>query len=132
MILIERFKAIRDCSVEICKPLQPEDYVVQPIVDVSPPKWHLAHTTWFWEEFVLAKYLADYKRFHPRYAFLFNSYYNAVGDRVLRLHRGNMSRPTVQEILEYRQYVDRNMMVLLQNLPESLMPLADWKKVNHD
>ncbi len=113
--LIEKFKNTRAHSVAICRPLKLEDYVVQPIVDVSPPKWHLAHITWFWEEFVLSKHVAGYKRFHPRYAFLFNSYYDGVGDRVLRLDRGNMSRPTVEEILAYRKYVDEHMVDFLES-----------------
>ncbi|MDH4091204.1 MAG: ergothioneine biosynthesis protein EgtB [Cyclobacteriaceae bacterium] len=112
--MIDHYLNIRKHSEEICAPLQKEDYVVQPIVDVSPPKWHLAHSTWFWEEFVLAKYHPGYKRFHPRYSFLFNSYYNSVGDRVLRLHRGNMSRPTVDEILSYRAHVDEHMVAFLK------------------
>jgi ergothioneine biosynthesis protein EgtB len=87
---------------------------VQPTADVSPPKWHLAHTTWFWEEFVLAKHDLEYKRFHPDFSYLFNSYYNAVGDRVLRPNRGNMSRPTVADVLKYRAYVDEQMLQLLQ------------------
>ena len=114
----DKYLTVRRYSETICNPLQTEDYVVQPVVDVSPPKWHLAHTTWFWEEFMLARYAQNYKRFHPRYSFLFNSYYNSMGDRVLRLHRGNMSRPTVQEILEYRAYVDEHMSSLLDQEPE--------------
>jgi len=112
--MIEHYLRVRKHSGEICSPLQVEDYVVQPVVDVSPPKWHLAHTTWFWEEFVLSAHLDGYKRFHPRYSFLFNSYYNAVGDRVLRLHRGNMSRPSVEDIFAYRAHVDHFMTDLLK------------------
>ena len=131
MELREKFRIVRKHSVEICKPLQTEDYVVQPSTDVSPPKWHLAHITWFWEEFVLSKHHEGYKRFHPRYAFLFNSYYNAVGDRVLRLNRGNMSRPTVDDILEYRKYVDDHMDKLLKTLPDELFALMDLG-INHE
>ncbi len=108
-----------------------EDYVVQPVVDVSPPKWHLAHTTWFWEEFVLAPFYKGYQRFHPRYSFLFNSYYNTFGDRVLRLHRGNMSRPTVDEIRAYRSHVDSNMMVFLTQVPAGLSQLIQTG-LNHE
>lgn len=131
MELREKFRIVRKHSGEICKPLQTEDYVVQPSTDVSPPKWHLAHITWFWEEFVLSKHHEGYKRFHPRYAFLFNSYYNAVGDRVLRLNRGNMSRPTVDDILEYRKYVDDHMDKLLKTLPEEMFALIDLG-INHE
>jgi ergothioneine biosynthesis protein EgtB len=130
-IITDRYLSVREYSEEICLPLEREDYVVQPDVEVSPPKWHLAHITWFWEEFVLTKHLKGYKRFHPRYAFLFNSYYNAVGDRVLRLHRGNMSRPTVDEILTYRKYVDEHMIQLLENTSEELTALVELG-INHE
>jgi ergothioneine biosynthesis protein EgtB len=120
-----RYLAIRQYSEKICAPLQKEDYVVQPVSDVSPPKWHLAHTTWFWEEFILSKYSPEYKRFHPRYSFLFNSYYDSVGERVLRLHRGNMSRPTVDEILAYRSYVDEHMTSFLSAASDTITPLVE-------
>jgi ergothioneine biosynthesis protein EgtB len=126
-----RYLAIRQHSEKICAPLQKEDYVVQPVSDVSPPKWHLAHTTWFWEEFILSKYTPHYKRFHPRYSFLFNSYYDSVGERVLRLHRGNMSRPTVDEILAYRAYVDEQMAAFLSSAPETITPLLELG-LNHE
>jgi len=113
-MLKDKFAAVRKYTEAICRPLQTEDYVVQPTADVSPPKWHLAHTTWFWEEFVLAKHDLEYKRFHPDFSYLFNSYYNTVGDRVLRPNRGNMSRPTVTDILQYRAYVDEQMTQVLQ------------------
>ncbi len=131
--MIDKYTKIRNYSKEICMPLEPEDYVVQPVVDVSPPKWHLAHTTWFWEEFVLSKYLTGYTRFHPRYSFLFNSYYNSVGDRVLRPQRGNMSRPTIREIKDYRSYVDKHMDLLLNSIPitEEITTLIDLG-LNHE
>ena len=130
--LITKFRNVRNRSVAICQPLKMEDYVVQPVVDVSPPKWHLAHITWFWEEFVLAKYAHDYKRFHPRYAFLFNSYYDGVGDRVLRLDRGNMSRPTVEEILEYRKYVDEQMVAFLEATSSDDITALVELGINHE
>ena len=126
-----RYLAIRQYSEKICAPLQKEDYVVQPVSDVSPPKWHLAHTTWFWEEFILSKYSPEYKRFHPRYSILFYSYYDCVGERVLRLHRGNMSRPTVDEILDYRAYVDEHMAAFLSSAPETIAPLVELG-LNHE
>ncbi len=131
MDLLEKYNSVRKHSLEICAPLQKEDYVVQPVVDVSPPKWHLAHITWFWEEFVLAKYYPGYKWFHPRYTFLFNSYYNAVGERVLQLDRGNMSRPTVDEILDYRQHVDECMNKFLGGIPQSAINLVELG-INHE
>ncbi len=128
---VAKFASIRNYSERICRPLKTEDYVVQPVADVSPPKWHLAHTTWFWEEFLLSKYVFGYKRFHPRFSFLFNSYYDSVGERVLRPDRGNMSRPTVEEILDYRRYVDEHMAVLLRNTPQDLKYFVDVG-LNHE
>lgn len=103
--LLQKFKTIRARTESICQPLELEDYSVQPVVDVSPPKWHLAHTTWFWEQFILVEYDPSYQLFHPDFAYLFNSYYNNAGERVLRPNRGLMTRPTVKKVYEYRQYV---------------------------
>ncbi len=112
--LITSFLKTRSDTEELCAPLAIEDYVIQPIVDVSPPKWHLGHTTWFFEEFILAKYHSDYKRFHPEYAFVFNSYYESIGKRVIRTNRGNLSRPTVSEVYEYRDYVTSHLQAFLE------------------
>lgn len=108
------FITIRNTTEEICKPLKTEDYVVQPIVDVSPPKWHLGHTTWFFETFILKPFVKDYKVFNPDYNFVFNSYYETIGARVIRTDRGNLSRPAVSEIYDYRAYVDEIMTKLLE------------------
>src|SRR6476661_5659557 len=89
---------IRKHSEKICKPLQTEDYVVQPVVDVSPPKWHLGHTTWFFETFILIPYQNNYKAYNTNFNYVFNSYYETLGARVIRTDRGNLSRPTVQEV----------------------------------
>lgn len=128
---MERYFAVRKYTDFICEPLLLEDYVVQPADDVSPPKWHLAHTTWFFEEIILSKYLKNYERFHPRYSFLFNSYYEGLGDRVQRPDRGNMSRPTVDDIHEYRAYVDENMIRLLSDLPAEASSLIELG-MNHE
>lgn len=103
-----RFHAVRDRTVAICAPLRVEDHVVQPIVDVSPPKWHLGHTTWFFDQFIL-KGTPGYKLFNDDMAFMFNSYYETVGKRVLRADRGNMTRPTLDEVHAYRAHVDKAM-----------------------
>jgi len=116
MTLLEQYRAIRKASEEICRPLQKEDYVVQPVADVSPPKWHLGHTTWFWETFLLEKHQSGYKVFNPEYNFVFNSYYETIGARVIRTDRGNLSRPSVEEVYAYRQYVDKAMGELLSQL----------------
>lgn len=113
--LLHKFNTVRTQTERLVAPLAPEDTVVQPTVDVSPPKWHIAHTTWFFEEFVLAPHMEGFERFHPKYAFLFNSYYEGAGERVQRVYRGNMTRPTVNEILEYRAYVNKAMRNFLEN-----------------
>lgn len=104
--LRERYHAVRSHSEEICKPLKVEDYVPQPIKDVSPPKWHLGHVTWFFEGLILKKYLPGYKAFNKDFDFIYNSYYESAGPRILRVTRGNLSRPTVEETYAYRKYVD--------------------------
>lgn len=114
MDLLEKYLWVRKYSEDICKPLKTEDYVVQPVVDVSPPKWHIGHVTWFFETLVLKPYLKNYKEFHPQYNFVFNSYYETVGARVIRTDRGNLSRPTVEEVYQYRKYVDDAMTRLLK------------------
>jgi hypothetical protein len=104
--LADCYKKVRQRTEAICEPLQTEDYVVQPVVDVSPPKWHIGHTTWFFETFILKPYFAEYQEFDPNYNYVFNSYYETVGNRVIRTDRGNLSRPTVIDIKLYRKYVD--------------------------
>jgi len=115
---LQKFTRIRRTTERICEPLATEDYVPQPVVDVSPPKWHLAHTTWFFETFILSQHLPGYRPFHSQFGHLFNSYYNAAGDRVPRDQRGFMTRPTVREVLAYREYVDRHVQRLADALPE--------------
>ena len=122
--LLERYDQTRKRSVDICGPLKTEDYVVQPIVDVSPPKWHLGHITWFFETFILKPHAPGYVEFDPEYNFVFNSYYESVGARVIRTNRGNLSRPSVEDVMRYRRYVDEAMRTFLSGgpggLPESL------------
>ncbi|MGV3724461.1 MAG: ergothioneine biosynthesis protein EgtB [Actinomycetota bacterium] len=108
------YREVRALSEALCRPLATEDYVVQSMPDVSPPKWHLAHTTWFWETFLLIPNAPAYRPFDPRYGYLFNSYYEAVGDRHPRAERGLLSRPTVAETYAYRAHVDEAMHRLLE------------------
>jgi ergothioneine biosynthesis protein EgtB len=131
--IITKYQAIRKRSVEICQPLEIEDYVVQPVEDVSPPKWHLGHTTWFFETFILIPYFPEYKIFDSQYNFVFNSYYETIGSRVIRTDRGNLSRPSVADIYRYREYVDQNMETFLlnNNLPEDLEKLFELG-LNHE
>ncbi|RNI27484.1 ergothioneine biosynthesis protein EgtB [Rufibacter immobilis] len=112
--LLSRYQHIRHQTEKLCAPLTPEDTVMQPMVDVSPPKWHLGHTTWFFETFLLLPHLPGYSVFHPQYAFLFNSYYNSMGSRVARSERGTLSRPPLEDILAYRRHVDAHMEEALQ------------------
>ena len=118
---LNRYLEIRKTTESICQPLQIEDFVAQPVADVSPPKWHLAHTTWFFETFLLKEFLPKYEAFDPQFAFLFNSYYVSAGERMLRPNRGNMTRPTVEKIYQYRKYVDDAVKDLLSNPPQEGM-----------
>jgi hypothetical protein len=97
---------VRQFTEHLCQPLVVEDYVIQAMPDVSPPKWHLAHTSWFFETFVLASASSTYRSPHDAYAYLFNSYYVGAGERHCRPKRGLLSRPTVEEVYRYRTYVD--------------------------
>src|SRR5438045_2934723 len=113
--LAERYSEVRAFSEALCRPLATEDYVIQAMPDVSPPKWHLAHTTWFWETFLLGPHQPGYRPFHPHFGYLFNSYYEGVGARHPRAERGLASRPTVEDVYRYRACVDEAMAALLED-----------------
>jgi len=113
-VLLESYQRIRERSIAICAPLKTEDYVVQPVVDVSPPKWHLGHTSWFFETFILKPHYSPYQEFDPDYNFIFNSYYETVGARVIRTDRGNLSRPSVEDVMAYRKHVDKGMLMFIE------------------
>jgi ergothioneine biosynthesis protein EgtB len=115
--IAEQYRRVRALSRQLGKPLATEDMVVQSMPDASPTKWHLAHTTWFFENFVLAESLPGYERFDLAFGFLFNSYYNLVGPRHSRPHRGVLSRPTVEEVHCYRAHVDAEMETLFARSP---------------
>src|SRR5437762_8404575 len=119
--LCARFRDVRDFSKLLTRDLEAEDCVVQSMPDVSPTKWHLAHTTWFFETFILKKFVAGYCTEIPEYAYLFNSYYNAAGDMHRRDLRGLISRPTVSQAHRYRASVDSHIDDLLSNPDESLL-----------
>ena len=112
--MLNKYLEVRKLTEQICAPLETEDYVVQPVADVSPPKWHLGHTTWFFETFILVPHCEAYKTFDLNYNFVFNSYYETIGNRVIRTDRGNLSRPSVQDIYAYRRYVDEQMSSFLE------------------
>ena len=127
-----RFIEIRKKSEDLCRPLLIEDYSLQPSEFVSPPKWHLAHTNWFWEEFILKKYLKGYTVYNPDFSYLFNSYYNTIGERVLRPDRGSMTRPSVEEVYKYRKHVNSAMGTLLSiKFDEKLLELVEIG-INHE
>ncbi len=111
--LAARYQAVRSRTLQLCEPLSVEDHGVQSMPDASPTKWHLAHTTWFFETFLLVPHLPGYAEFHPRYRTLFNSSYNAVGERVPRGSRGLMSRPSLDEVHRYRLSIDKAIAKLL-------------------
>jgi len=125
MSFLEKYETIRAHSVAICSALEKEDYVVQPVVDVSPPKWHLGHTTWFFETFILKPYAEAYQEYNADFNYVFNSYYETLGARVIRTDRGNLSRPTVDEVYRYRDYVDQAMASFLSEKE----PDAEWAEV---
>ena len=112
--LAKRYQAAREQTVDLCRHLEIEDFAIQGMVDVSPPKWHLAHTTWFFENFALSQFIKNYSMFHPQFNFLFNSYYESVGKFHLRQNRGLLSRPSTEEIFAYRIEIDRRMLKLIE------------------
>ena len=119
--LIQSYKAVRGYTEILCQPLKVEDFTVQAMDDVSPPKWHLGHVTWFFEKMVLQPFSAGYQVFNPHYNYLFNSYYESIGDRQPRPHRGLLFRPELGEIKSYRAYVDRFILELIESVaPEVL------------
>ncbi len=123
--LAEFYRNARRCTEVLCQPLASEDYVIQSMPDASPVKWHLAHTTWFFETFLLVPHLPGYRSFHPQFRFLFNSYYQGVGPRWPRHQRGLLSRPTTVEVFGYRAYVDKHMACLLREAgTEALRQIA--------
>jgi ergothioneine biosynthesis protein EgtB len=113
--LADKFRAIRRTSDVLCEPLEPEDCCIQSMPDVSPTKWHLAHTSWFFETFVLKPALPGFRSPNPQYEYLFNSYYNAVGRQYARPARGLLSRPTLAKVMDYRGHIDEAMDDLFTN-----------------
>lgn len=120
--LFARYRKVREASLALTAPLSPEDLMVQSCAEASPAKWHLAHTSWFFETFVLREYLAGYKDFHPDFHWLFNSYYNSLGDMPAKSLRASFSRPPLADIIAYREYVDAGIARLL----EDTSGLADY------
>ena len=122
-----RYLEVRKHSMNLADPLSEEDCCVQSMPDASPIKWHMAHTTWFFETFILERYEPDFKHFHPAFRVLFNSYYNGVGDKHPRPHRGMLTRPALCEIAAYRHNIDERICALLseQNITAELLALVE-------
>lgn len=124
--LKSQYQAVRSRTEELARPLVVEDYGIQAMADASPPKWHLAHTTWFFETFILSVYDGGYVPYHPEFRRLFNSYYETVGDFWPRADRGLLSRPTVANIYEYRQHVDEALCrFIAQAKPDIFVQVAE-------
>lgn len=124
MSLSKTYKEVRNRTVELCENLIIEDFSLQASEFVSPPKWHLAHTTWFFEQFILVQFDAQYEVKHPQFNFLYNSYYNTIGNRTARNHRGLISRPSVAEVKEYRVYVDQAILNLISKNDDTINELV--------
>ena len=122
--LRERLAATRALSVALTATLSDADATVQPHPDASPAKWHLAHTTWFFETFVLRDHVAGHRPFDPRHAFLFNSYYEAEGARHARDRRGMITRPSLAEVLHWREATDAALLDALPRLPPAALELV--------
>jgi ergothioneine biosynthesis protein EgtB len=132
MPLLEEYLTVRQTSLQLCTPLSAEDHSLQPMPDASPAKWHLAHTTWFFETFVLSEYMEDYRPFEAEFRNLFNSYYDAIGDRPLRALRHILSRPSLRDVHAYRDYIDEAVVhVLSDELPPAAIELVTLG-INHE
>jgi ergothioneine biosynthesis protein EgtB len=126
----ESYRAVREASLALAAPLSAEDCAIQSMPDASPVKWHLAHTTWFFETFLLAPHVRGYCAFDPAYGYLFNSYYNAIGARHPRPERGMLSRPSLDEVLAYRRHVDESI-VQMKQAPAALLELGLQHEQQH-
>src|ERR1041384_4846893 len=113
--LASQYVAVRQQTDALTAPLSPEDLMVQSCPEASPGKWHMAHTSWFFETFILSNHLPGYRAFHPQFRDLFNSYYNAVGQQPEKALRNTFSRPTLEEVRRFRAHVDEHMLKLLQS-----------------
>jgi len=132
MTIIKKFQQTRQATEGLCAPLSIEDYVPQIVDYASPPKWHLAHTSWFFEEMILKKFLPGYREFDARFGFLFNSYYNHVGERLARSARGAITKPQVEDVYKYRQYINEHMLALLNNSPTAEVETLTTLGINHE
>ncbi len=132
MSVVKKYQHTRQVSESLCAPLSIEDYIPQIVDYASPPKWHLAHISWFFEEMILKKYNTEYKEFNSEFNFLFNSYYNNVGERISRASRGDITTPGVEDVYRYRKYIDENMLKLLQTIVPTEIEDLIILGINHE
>ena len=125
LLLSPSLRSVRAHTEALIAPLEPEDLCLQGMADASPPKWHLAHTTWFFETFVLQPHLPNHRACDPRWGYQFNSYYDTVGDRHPRPERGLLSRPPIRDVLSWRRDVDVALELLLNDPPADVLPLVE-------
>ncbi|RDX37493.1 ergothioneine biosynthesis protein EgtB [Kangiella sp. HD9-110m-PIT-SAG07] len=134
-VITKHFESIRKLTEDLCQGLDVEDYNLQAMADTSPVKWHLAHTSWFFETIILKRFESDFEPFHEQFEYLFNSYYNAIGEQFLRPNRHLLSRPTVAEVFEYRRNINERMVELLSsaegNPKTDILPLTVLG-INHE
>lgn len=130
--LVNRFITVRQRTEALIQPLEVEDFTPQSALFASPPKWHIAHTTWFFEEMILKKFKPDYKVFDESFGFLFNSYYNSIGERVERNARGLITRPPVSEVLKYRKYVDEQLTLFIHHKSDTAILTLLELGINHE
>ena len=124
--LVDRYQAVRWQTLQFCQPLTIEDYGLQAVAETSPPKWHLAHPTWFFETFILKVFVPNYQVYNPAYEVLFNSYYNGIGQQHPRGQRGLLSRPSVQAVCEYRDAINEHVVALLLQTDH-----PQYEEINH-
>jgi ergothioneine biosynthesis protein EgtB len=129
--LASRYEEVRRLTDDLARPLSDADATIQPFADASPAKWHLAHTTWFFETFVLRDHLPGYRHFDERFPYLFNSYYDGEGERHARPRRGMLSRPSLEEVRDYRRHVDSALLEALPSLPNRALELVELG-LNHE
>ncbi|HVJ05120.1 MAG TPA: ergothioneine biosynthesis protein EgtB [Candidatus Saccharimonadales bacterium] len=130
--LLQRFQQVRSTTMRLAEPLSEEDAMVQSMPDASPSKWHMAHTTWFFETFILSGQVSGYRIFNPEYRLLFNSYYKALGGHPVRQQRGTFSRPSFSNVVRYREHVDEAMQRLLATDPSPEVLAFIELGINHE
>jgi ergothioneine biosynthesis protein EgtB len=128
----ERLRTVRQRTMELCKPLTPEDMMVQSCPEASPAKWHLAHTAWFFESFILNVFQSGYRLFNEEFPWLFNSYYRSFAEFPEKKLRASFSRPGLEEVLQYRSYVDEHLVRLLEQNPDPEVPIRIELGANHE